>query len=84
MVLSLLGRIKATCNGSREVGDKTNGLGSVATPRNSEKHEYCGCAVFAKVKGGWPVAISIRNILPILVAVLKHCKTFQNGFPDHF
>ena len=35
----------------------------------------------AKVKEGWPVAKSTRNLIPILVAILKPCATFENELP---
>ena len=55
---------------------------------NIRKHEnVCSGAeseVFAKVKGCWPIANSLRNIIQMLVAVLKPGKTIQNEFPEHF
>ena len=41
-----------------------------------------GCS--AEVNRGWPLAKSIRNIMTILLAVLKHCKTNKNEFAEHF
>ena len=47
------------------------------------KQEYWGLQVLAKVRRGWLVAESIRNIMSMLVAVLRPCRTFENKSPDH-
>ena len=39
------------------------------TLRNSEKHEHLCFDVFAKVKGDWPIANWIRNVILIFLAV---------------
>ena len=39
------------------------------------KHEDPCFEMFAKLKGGWPIAKSTRNLIPILLAMLKPCKT---------
>ena len=39
--------------------------------------------LFAKVKGVWPVARSIRNIIPMLMAVSRHHKPMIDALTDH-
>ena len=55
--------------------------GFVAQLRHLEIPNRCFC-VCAKTQRIWPIHKSIRKIIPILVAVLKPCKTFRNALPD--
>ena len=66
----------------RKWGQDQRLRGSVATL--TETHENHGFHVSAEVKGSWPIAKSVMNVILILVAVLKPCKTFENELPDHF
>ena len=56
---------------------------SLTALRHSQEHEGWGFDVFAKEKGGWPIAQSIRNIMLILVAVSKPCKILQTELPEN-
>ena len=49
--------------------------GSVAPLRNSKDYETRCFELFAKVAGDWPLARSIRNITPMLVAEWKNIVT---------
>ena len=39
---------------------------------------------FARVRWGWPEAKSIKNIVPITLAVLKASISLTNALPDDF
>ena len=43
-----------------------------------------GLDAIANLGAGWPKATSIRNMIPILLAVLKSCETLKNDIPDNF
>ena len=45
------------------------------------KYKYCGFEVFVEVEEGWPVAKSIRHIIPITLAVPDPAKTLNNDPP---
>ena len=48
-------------------------------------HKNCvGSQVFAEVKRRRPRPESIRNIIPMLVVLLKPCKTLGDEIPYHF
>ena len=51
---------------------------SIATLKSSEKHDNQNFVVFVGVKKGWRIAESVRNIIPVLMAVLKHYEILRN------
>ena len=54
------------------------------TLRNCGKHAYGVFEVFAKLKGGWPIVKSIRNICSILVELSKISKTWKMRLRNAF
>ena len=59
---------------SRELGAKSKVLKLSLDTWKFRKRANRGFGVFAKVKGGWPISKSMRNVLPILLAVLTPCR----------
>ena len=71
-------------NERRELGTQSQIVKLNCDTQNSWKSGNHGLGEFAKVKGGWHVAEPLRNIIPLLLAMLKPCEAFNNKLPLHF
>ena len=65
------------------LGSKSKVLRLSCDTHKFRQHEHQGVWVSAEVKLDWALATSIRNIIPILLAVLKPCATIENELTYH-
>ena len=56
----------------------------IADIRNIKNHEYCCLEVLTKVKPRLLVSKSMRNNIPIILAVLKPFETLKGDLPWYF